>query len=191
MPYIVPKEIKGHTYYYLHESYREGDKVRSRYLAYLGKEIPANYEHLTPGLRTKEPVLPNKTKKVTAAADLSANFVIKKHKWLIWGPKKEKGTWNDNGVLGTLTPKLIQEILDAAPSAGIPPKEREQLLIEFDTWCTRIAALKKVYGPDAYDKGIKKTVMKWFAELRQLRYIIFPKMDEKLAQQKKTKTSKI
>ena len=37
MAYIVKKKIKGHDYYYLRESKREGNKVRSKNLAYLGK----------------------------------------------------------------------------------------------------------------------------------------------------------
>ena len=35
--YIVEKEIKGKKYFYLRKSVRDGDKVRSKNVAYLGK----------------------------------------------------------------------------------------------------------------------------------------------------------
>ena len=38
MAHVVRKEISGGTYLYLYESYREGDKVRKRFIRYLGKE---------------------------------------------------------------------------------------------------------------------------------------------------------
>lgn len=41
MVYYRQKTIKGHTYWYLQESYREGDKVRTRTIAYIGKELPS------------------------------------------------------------------------------------------------------------------------------------------------------
>lgn len=37
MVYVVKKEIKGQTYYYEYESYREKGKVKHRYVRYLGK----------------------------------------------------------------------------------------------------------------------------------------------------------
>jgi hypothetical protein len=37
MGYLVKKEIKGKTYYYEYESYRMGEKVKHRYVRYLGK----------------------------------------------------------------------------------------------------------------------------------------------------------
>jgi len=43
MAFIRHKVIKGHTYYYLVESYREGEKVKQRVLQYLGNSIPAGY----------------------------------------------------------------------------------------------------------------------------------------------------
>lgn len=46
MAYVKRKRIKGNDYYYLAESYRAGGKVKTRTLAYLGRnpEVP---EHLT------------------------------------------------------------------------------------------------------------------------------------------------
>ena len=41
MAYIKRKKIKGRIYYYLAESYREGSKVKTRTLKYLGTELPA------------------------------------------------------------------------------------------------------------------------------------------------------
>jgi len=38
MAHVMKKEINGRTYLYLYESYREGDKVRKRFIRYLGKE---------------------------------------------------------------------------------------------------------------------------------------------------------
>jgi hypothetical protein len=38
MAHIMRKEISGGTYLYLYESYREGDKVKKRYIRYLGPE---------------------------------------------------------------------------------------------------------------------------------------------------------
>ncbi len=38
MAHIVEKEIYGGTYLYLYESYRIGDKVRKRFVRYLGKK---------------------------------------------------------------------------------------------------------------------------------------------------------
>lgn len=37
MSFVRSKEIKGHTYYYLVESVREGKKVRQKHIRYLGK----------------------------------------------------------------------------------------------------------------------------------------------------------
>jgi hypothetical protein len=37
MVYIVPKQVKGHTYLYLHRSFRVRGKVKTQYVAYLGK----------------------------------------------------------------------------------------------------------------------------------------------------------
>ncbi len=41
MAYIKRKKIKGRTYYYMAESYREAGKVKTRTLKYLGTEPPA------------------------------------------------------------------------------------------------------------------------------------------------------
>jgi len=40
MTFIRTKKVKGHTYYYLVESYREGGKVKQRVIRYLGKNKP-------------------------------------------------------------------------------------------------------------------------------------------------------
>jgi hypothetical protein len=37
MPFIRTKTVKGIEYHYLVESYRDGDRVRQRVLAYLGQ----------------------------------------------------------------------------------------------------------------------------------------------------------
>ena len=47
MAFVRSKEIKGHTYYYLVESVREGDKVRQKHIRYLGKTASgAKYSEL-------------------------------------------------------------------------------------------------------------------------------------------------
>jgi len=38
MAHIMRKNIYGNVYLYLYESFREGDKVRKRYIRYLGPE---------------------------------------------------------------------------------------------------------------------------------------------------------
>lgn len=38
MAHIMRKGINGGTYLYLYESYREGGRVRKRYIRYLGPE---------------------------------------------------------------------------------------------------------------------------------------------------------
>lgn len=38
MAHVVRKEIYGNSYLYLYESYRDGGKVRKRYIRYLGPE---------------------------------------------------------------------------------------------------------------------------------------------------------
>lgn len=40
MAYVRSKRIKGHTYYYLVEGYRDGTKVKQRVLEYLGSAAP-------------------------------------------------------------------------------------------------------------------------------------------------------
>ena len=39
MAFIVKKKISGKEYYYLQKSIREGDKVKSKVVAYLGKDL--------------------------------------------------------------------------------------------------------------------------------------------------------
>jgi hypothetical protein len=48
MAYVKRKRINGVDYYYLVESYRAQGKVKSRTLAYLGKDrkVPAQFVHL-------------------------------------------------------------------------------------------------------------------------------------------------
>ena len=48
MAYVRRKRLKGHDYYYLVESYRQGGKVRTRTLKYLGTtpHVPAKYQYL-------------------------------------------------------------------------------------------------------------------------------------------------
>jgi hypothetical protein len=36
--YLVKKEIKGKTYLYMYESYRENGKVKKRMVSYIGPE---------------------------------------------------------------------------------------------------------------------------------------------------------
>jgi hypothetical protein len=48
MAYVKRKRIKEHDYYYLVETYRERDKVKTRTLAYLGRtpDVPPELSHL-------------------------------------------------------------------------------------------------------------------------------------------------
>lgn len=48
MAYVKRKHIKEHDYYYLVETYRDQDKVKTRTLAYLGREpeVPKELAHL-------------------------------------------------------------------------------------------------------------------------------------------------
>ena len=48
MAFVKRKRIRGGDYYYLAESYRDGENVKTRTLAYLGKtpEVPARLAHL-------------------------------------------------------------------------------------------------------------------------------------------------
>lgn len=36
--HVVKKKIKGNTYLYMYESYREGGKVKKRFVKYIGPE---------------------------------------------------------------------------------------------------------------------------------------------------------
>jgi hypothetical protein len=38
MAHVVEKNIYGNTYLYLYESVREGDKVRKKFVRYLGRK---------------------------------------------------------------------------------------------------------------------------------------------------------
>jgi Fic family protein len=42
---IIKRKVKNHTYYYLHHTYRENNKVKTKEL-YLGKTIPTNIEKI-------------------------------------------------------------------------------------------------------------------------------------------------
>ena len=44
MVYVRSKQVKGHTYYYLVRSVREGDKVRQEMVQYLGSKKPTYWE---------------------------------------------------------------------------------------------------------------------------------------------------
>jgi hypothetical protein len=48
MAYVRRKNLKGHDYYYLVESYRQDGKVRARTLKYLGTtpHVPSQYQYL-------------------------------------------------------------------------------------------------------------------------------------------------
>lgn len=48
MAYVRKKNLKGHDYYYLVESYRQDGKVRTRTLKYLGTtpQVPSQYQYL-------------------------------------------------------------------------------------------------------------------------------------------------
>jgi hypothetical protein len=54
--YIRPKVIKGHTYYYLVKSVREGAKVRQRVIKYLGKH-PGSRGHVSVGYAEQRAVV--------------------------------------------------------------------------------------------------------------------------------------
>lgn len=55
MAYVRRKRLKGHDYYYLVESYRQGGKVRTRTLQYLGTtpEVPAKFQYLLESSRAR------------------------------------------------------------------------------------------------------------------------------------------
>ena len=55
MAYVRRKRLKGHDYYYLVESYRQGGKVKTRTLKYLGTtpEVPAKFQHLLEATRAR------------------------------------------------------------------------------------------------------------------------------------------
>ena len=48
MAYVRKKRLKGHDYYYLVESFRQGGKVKTRNLKYLGTtpKVPSQYQYL-------------------------------------------------------------------------------------------------------------------------------------------------
>jgi hypothetical protein len=48
MAYVRRKRLKGHDYYYLVASFRQGGKVRTRTLKYLGTspQVPVQYQYL-------------------------------------------------------------------------------------------------------------------------------------------------
>jgi len=75
MAYVVKKKIKGHDYYYLRESKREGNKVRSKNLAYLGKTKEEAEEKLK---KLQEPkkkeVVKVKSKAITNKLDEITNI---------------------------------------------------------------------------------------------------------------------
>ena len=52
MAYIKNKKFKGRIYYYLAESYREGGKVKTRTLKYLGTDPP---DKALSGLSSSQP----------------------------------------------------------------------------------------------------------------------------------------
>jgi hypothetical protein len=53
--YVRRKRLKGHDYYYLVESYRQGGKVKTRTLKYLGTtpEVPAKFQYLLEATRAR------------------------------------------------------------------------------------------------------------------------------------------
>ena len=48
MAYVRRKNLKGHDYYYLVESYRQDGKVKTRTVKYLGTtpQVPPQYQYL-------------------------------------------------------------------------------------------------------------------------------------------------
>jgi len=51
MAFIRSKNIRGHTYYYLVETHREGKKVRQKVLKYLGTKPPEGWQPKKKGER--------------------------------------------------------------------------------------------------------------------------------------------
>jgi len=43
MAHVIEKNIHGGTYLYLYESFREGSKVRKRFIRYLGKKADLGF----------------------------------------------------------------------------------------------------------------------------------------------------
>jgi hypothetical protein len=57
--YVKRKRLKGHDYYYLVESFRQANKVKTRTLKYLGTtaQAPAQYQYLLESRRGRAQML--------------------------------------------------------------------------------------------------------------------------------------
>ena len=71
MSYITKKKIKGHDYYYLMESKREGKKVKTKTLAYLGKTKKLAEEKLKQMQHPKTEKQEQKTKDISKKKELT------------------------------------------------------------------------------------------------------------------------
>ena len=63
MAYVKTKTINGHQYRYLVESYRQGKKVKTRTLKYLGKAVDGDDPSLQQTLHTLRAARKNGRKK--------------------------------------------------------------------------------------------------------------------------------
>jgi glycyl-tRNA synthetase len=94
--YIVKKKIKGKEYYYLNKSVREGDKIKSKNVAYLGKnkeEAEIKAKDIIEKLKNQENQQKtmekenNKPKEETGKEKEFISFI--QEQGFIWGPSPE------------------------------------------------------------------------------------------------------
>ncbi|MFH1500796.1 MAG: hypothetical protein ABIE22_02515, partial [archaeon] len=88
--YVTKKKVKGKEYYYLRESKREGDKVKSVNVAYLGKDEASARKMADKFIEEKE--APEKEKKIEKEKNKEeekefVSFI--QEAGLIWGPEPE------------------------------------------------------------------------------------------------------
>jgi len=100
MAYIAKQKVKGKDYYYLRKSVREGDRVISKSLAYLGKsreeaelkakEIIKKMENKKDKVEIKkETVNENNVEKVNVSTDEKEFLSFVSEAGLVWGPSPE------------------------------------------------------------------------------------------------------
>ena len=99
--YIVKQKVKGHDYYYLRKSVRDGGKVLSKNVAYLGKdkkeaekkatEIIKNLEKKNVSMENKkvDKIQKKKNKEVNVSTEEKEFLSFVTEAGLIWGPEPE------------------------------------------------------------------------------------------------------
>ncbi|MAG61862.1 glycine--tRNA ligase [Candidatus Pacearchaeota archaeon] len=94
MAFIVKKKISGREYYYLQKSIREGDKVKSKVVAYLGKDLQeAEKKAEQIKMQDQKPSQPEKKQEQSQSNNINSEekeFIsfIQEHGF-IWGPEPE------------------------------------------------------------------------------------------------------